>query len=368
MNREKIIIRTSIIGIVANIFLAGFKAVVGLASNSIAVILDAVNNLSDALSSVITIIGTKLAGKKPDKKHPLGYGRIEYLSSMIVAAIVLYAGITSLTESIKKIIWPEAADYSVISIVIIAAAVVVKLVLGKYVKKKGEQVNSGSLIASGSDALFDAILSISVLASAIIYMAFNISLEAWVGVVIAVIIIKSGIEMVLESVDEMLGTRAEAKVSKAIKGTVKEEPEVHGAYDLYLNNYGPNKSLGSLHIEIDDTMTAEEIDSLTRRITDKVYKKHGVLLTGIGIYSVNTGDNAASKIREEIRKIVMSHEGILQFHGFYINEDEKKISFDIIFDFNVEDRIKVRDAVRKEIEIRYPDWSVQIAIDVDISD
>ncbi|MBP5781858.1 MAG: cation diffusion facilitator family transporter, partial [Clostridia bacterium] len=126
-NREKAIVKTSVVGIVTNIFLVGFKAFVGLVSNSIAVILDAVNNLSDALSSVVTIIGAKLGAKQPDKKHPLGYGRIEYLSSMIVAALVLYAGITSLVESIKKIIHPEAADYSTVSIVIISVAIVVKL-------------------------------------------------------------------------------------------------------------------------------------------------------------------------------------------------------------------------------------------------
>ena len=169
-SRDKVIIKTSIIGIVTNIFLAGFKAAIGIASNSIAVILDAVNNLSDALSSVITIAGTKLAARLPDKKHPLGYGRIEYLSAMIVSGIVLYAGITSAVESVKKIIEPESPEYSTISLVIIAVAVVVKLVLGKYVKAQGEKVNSGSLIASGSDATFDAVLSFSVLVSAIIFL------------------------------------------------------------------------------------------------------------------------------------------------------------------------------------------------------
>ena len=139
-DREKTIVRTSFIGIGANVLLAAFKAVIGIVSNSIAVTLDAVNNLSDALSSVITIIGAKLGAKDPDKKHPLGYGRIEYLSSMLVAAIVLYAGITSLVESVKKIIHPETADYSTISLVIIAVAIVVKLVLGAYVKKQGEKV------------------------------------------------------------------------------------------------------------------------------------------------------------------------------------------------------------------------------------
>ena len=205
--REKTIVRTSIVGIVTNVLLVGFKAFVGLMSNSIAIILDAVNNLSDALSSVVTIIGAKLGAKQPDKKHPLGYGRIEYLSSMIVAALVLYAGITSLVESIKKIIHPEAADYSTVTLVIISVAIAVKLILGLYVKKQGKKVNSGALVASGSDALFDAILSASVLASAIVYLIWGISLEAYVGVIIAGFIVKAGVEMMIETLNDIIGKR-----------------------------------------------------------------------------------------------------------------------------------------------------------------
>ena len=242
VSRDKIIVRTSIIGILTNVFLASFKAGIGLISNSIAVILDAVNNLSDALSSIITIVGTKLAGRLPDKKHPLGYGRMEYLTAMIVAGIVLYAGLTSAVESVKKIIHPEKADYSTVSLVIIGVAVVVKIILGRYVKGQGEKVNSGSLIASGSDALFDAILSMSVLASAIIFILTGISLEAWVGVFISVIIIKSGIEMMIETVNEILGVRADKEVTDKIKKLMVEEPEVSGAYDLILYNYGPDKN------------------------------------------------------------------------------------------------------------------------------
>ena len=179
-------------------------------SNSIAIISDAVNNLSDALSSIITIVGTKLAGRKPNKKHPYGYGRIEYMTSLVVSAIVLYAGVTALVESIKKIIHPEASDYSTITLIILIAGIIVKFILGVYVKKKGRIVNSDALVASGSDAFNDAILSISVLASAIIYMLFNISLEAYVGVLLSLVIIKSGIELIKESVDNMLGVRVES--------------------------------------------------------------------------------------------------------------------------------------------------------------
>ena len=165
MDRDKIIVRTSIIGIAANLLLAGFKAAVGILANSISIVLDAVNNLSDALSSVITIIGTKLAGKAPDKKHPMGYGRIEYLSAMIISMIVLYAGITSLVESVKKIIHPEKAEYTGVTLLIVAAAVVVKLLLGRHVKATGQKVNSGSLIASGEDARLDAVISASTLST-----------------------------------------------------------------------------------------------------------------------------------------------------------------------------------------------------------
>ncbi len=171
--RDKTIIKTSIIGIIVNIFLSSFKAVVGMLSNSIAIILDAVNNLSDALSSVITIVGTKLASK------------IEYLGTMLVAAIILYAGITSLIESVKKIITPEKADYKAASIIILVVAIITKILLGTYVKKKGKEVNSGSLEASGQDALFDAVISTSVLASAVMYLLFGLSLEAYVGVLIS---------------------------------------------------------------------------------------------------------------------------------------------------------------------------------------
>ncbi len=221
--RNKEIIKTSIIGVIANVILAAFKAVVGLVTNSIAVTLDAVNNLSDALASIITIVATVLSGKLPDKKHPLGYGRIEYLSGMIVAALVLYAGITAGVESVKKIIHPEVADYSMISLVIIAAAVVVKFVMGRLIAAKGKELNSSSLIATGADASFDSVLSLSVLISAIIFIKFHISLEAYVGVVIAIIIVKSGFEMMRDTVDEILGQRAEKDMVAKIKSLINEE-------------------------------------------------------------------------------------------------------------------------------------------------
>lgn len=367
LNRDRIIVRTSIIGILTNVLLAGFKAAVGLLSNSIAVILDAVNNLSDALSSVITIVGTKLAGRLPDKKHPLGYGRIEYLSALIVSAIVLYAGITSFIESVKKIIHPEKAEYTVVSLVIIAVAVVVKLILGSYVKAQGKAANSGALVASGSDAMFDAILSASVLASAVIFMLTGISLEAYVGVAISVVIIKAGIEMMTETLDDILGQRADAETSIAIKRILNEEPEVRGAYDLVLNNYGPDKNIGSVHLELPDTMTVEQVDELTRRVQAKVLNETGVILTGVGVYSYNTKNDEAAKIRNTVQKLVLSHDWALQFHGFYVDVKKKSLRFDVVMSFEIDPKEGL-DTLYKEVREAYPDYDIYIAPDVDVSD
>ena len=365
--RDKIIVRTSVIGIIANIFLAAFKAAVGILSNSIAVVLDAVNNLSDALSSVITVIGTKLAAKKPDKKHPLGYGRIEYLSAMIVSALVLYAGITSAVESVKKIINPETPDYSVVSLIIIASAVVVKLILCSYVKRQGKKANSNALIASGVDAAFDAILSASVLLSAIVFMLTGVSLEAYVGVIISVIIIKSGVEMMIETLNDILGQRADAETTKKIKELLVSEPEVRGAYDLVINNYGPNKNYASVHLELPDTMTVEEVDLLTRRVQFKVYRETGVILTGIGVYSYNTQNDEAAEIRNSVQKQVLSHDWALQIHGFYADTEAKEMRFDVVTSFDITGRESI-EVLTKEITDLYPDYDVQIAHDVDISD
>ena len=366
-NREKTIVRTSIIGIVTNLLLVGFKAFVGLVSNSIAVILDAVNNLSDALSSVVTIIGAKLGAKQPDKKHPLGYGRIEYLSSMIVAALVLYAGITSLVESIKKIITPEAAEYSVVSIMIISVAIVVKLILGMYVKKQGKKVNSGALAASGSDALFDAVLSASVLASAIVYLIWQISLEAYVGVVIAGFIIKAGIEMMIETLNDIIGKREDAETTKELKEIICAEQEVIGAYDVTLFNYGPNKNYGSVHIELPDTMSVDEVDRITRKIQVDVFQKTGIILTGIGVYSFNTSDDEAAQMRNAVQRAVLSHDWALQMHGFYADTGKKTIRFDVVISFEIE-RKEALETLCSEIRALYPDYELTVVPDVDVAD
>ena len=367
MSRDREIIRASVIGILANVLLAGFKAVVGLMSHSIAIVMDAVNNISDAASSIITIVGTKLAGKAPDRKHPFGHGRVEYLSAMLISILVLYAGLTAFIESVKKIIHPETPDYAPVTLVIVAVAVVVKILLGRYVKSVGERVNSDSLVNSGEDATLDSVISASTLVAAGIYLLFGISLEAWLGAIIALIIIKSGIEMLRDTLSQILGERADAELARAIKDTIISDPQVSGAYDLVLHNYGPDAFQGSVHIEIPDTLSASEIDKLIRKISVEVYRKHHVILTAVGVYSVNTRDPKAIEAREKVREIVMSHENALQMHGFFLDEEDKAIRFDVVISFDEKDRGSLYRHICQDVQKVYPDYTIQAALDTDFS-
>ncbi len=366
MERQKQIVRVSVLGIAANLVLVAFKAVVGLVTGSIAVILDAVNNLSDALSSVLTIVGTKLASRAPDKKHPYGYGRIENVTSVAIAVIVLLAGITSLRESFSKILHPESADYSVVSLVIIAAAVLVKFFLGRYVKRAGEKYNSDSLVASGSDALFDSVISLSTLAAAAVSLLWHVSIEGYLGVVISAVIVKAGVEILLDSLNAIIGYRVDSELSRSLKDAVAAYAEVRGAYDLSLHRYGPEKIIGSVHIEVDDSMSARELHALTRRISTDIMEQYGVLLT-IGIYASNIGGEEEKRIRADVEAAVAEHPEVLELHGFYVDPETGRVSFDLIVDFSADARATCA-AIREKLSALYPDRSFDIVLDSDVSD
>lgn len=366
MDRQKKIIQTSIIGIVVNIILVIFKATIGILVNSIAITLDAVNNLTDALSSIITIIGAKLAGRAPDKNHPYGYGRIEYFSSVIIAVIVLWAGITSLQESIPKIFTPDVTSYTTLSLVIIAVAVVVKFLLGRYVKGVGESINSQALVASGSDAFFDSILSLSTLVAAIISIFWHVSLEGILGVIISIVIIKASIEMLQETVNSMIGSRISPELSSNLKEKIESFDEVYGAYDLALHNYGPEEVMGSVHVEVDDNLTARQIHDLTFRIRSSILEEFGIALT-VGIYAQNTSTESIASMRSYLESLLSQYPDVLEMHGFYVYTDRKVVSFDLIVDFDG-NRQQIKEEVLFKLKEKYPDYEFIIVDDYDLSD
>ena len=367
MDRSSQIIRTSWIGIIANVLLAAFKAVVGLLASSVAIVMDAVNNLSDALSSVITIVGTKLSQRPADRKHPFGFGRIEYFSAIIIAVIVLSAGITSLIESIKKIIEPTTPTYTTTTLIVIIVAIVVKLVLGRYVKGQGEKLKSDALIASGSDALFDAIRTLATLISAGVMMLWNVSLDGILGALISLVIIKAGIEMLASPVNELLGAKISPELLSQIKREVSEHEEVHGVFDIIVHNYGPDVQIGSLHINVMDTMNAHQIHGLTRRISEEMFARHGIIMT-VGVYAVATGDNKRAELQHTVMQALAAHEHITQVHGFYYFEDERRVSIDIVPDLTIHDDAAFIEELKAEVQPLVPDAQVTIVIDHNYSE
>ncbi len=366
MEREKKIVKTSILGIVVNVILVIFKAIIGIISNSIAIVLDAVNNLTDVLSSVITIVGAKLANKAPDKKHPYGHGRIEYFTSVIISVIILIAGVTAGKESIEKIINPEETNYSLVSLIIVGVAVLVKLFLGNHVKKVGDDLNSQSLVASGQDALMDAILSFSTLVAAIINYIWKLYLEGYLGVILSIFIIKSAIEILKEAVNSMLGERADSELTEKIKKKINSFKEVQGVYDLNLHNYGPSSIIASAHIQVRNDMTAEEIHILSREIAYKIFAEFGITIT-IGIYAANDKGEFGD-IKKELNKILKDYSEVLQLHGFYVDKAKSNVFFDLIIDFETKNKEKVKDEIIKKIKEKYPQYHFNVIIDSDISE
>ncbi len=362
--RQQIIVRTSVLGIVTNLVLVAFKMAVGLLAASNAIVIDAINNLTDVFSSVVTIIGTKLASRRPDRDHPYGHGRYEYLSALIVGAIIFSVGAFALVESIPKIFHPELADYSLASIIVVAAATLVKILLGVYVKSIGRAQDSASLLASGLDAIFDAVLSFSTLIGIFSAMFFHFSLDGFLGVLIALFIIRTSIDILSNSVLSIIGGRHDPQLSRRLHDFVCSFPEVDGAYDLVLHDYGPNAYMGSIHIQVPDRLTARDIHRLTSEISQRALTKFGVTLT-VGIYAENSQTKAHQAMRRHLEEIVAHNPAVLQTHGFYVDDQQKLVTFDLVIDYFYREKLKLKNRIVREFRRSYPEYHCRVTLDLD---
>lgn len=368
MNRSKEIVRTGYIGIATNLCVSTTKALIGLAAGSTAIVLDAVNNVSDALSSVITIVGVKLAGRPADDEHPFGYGRIEYFTAVIIAAMILAAGAISLIESVKGIIEPTDQEYSYTGLIILGITVVTKYGLGIYTQHKGKQLKSDALIGSGKDSIFDSVISTSTLLSAGIFIFTGISLDSWFAAAISLLLIKAGIETLLSPIDDMLGIRADAELTSNIKKSIKENiPDIRGVYDVVLHNYGPNRNFGALHVEVEDCISAAQLHHITRLIQRLIWKEFGIFFT-VGFYAHHAEGTHEAEVEKEIRKYVLSHNGVLNMHGFYISDEEKMISFDIVYSFKLHTPMSLRNEIAQKLIKDFPGYDINIGMDRNYSE
>ena len=369
-NRDQVIIRTSFIGIAANVLLVGFKAFIGFLAGSISIIMDALNNLTDVLSSVITIIGTKIANKKPDREHPFGHGRAEYIASTFIAALILFAGGLAIYESIMSVIDyfnnKTLPGFTLWSLIIIGVAILVKVGVGIFYKIQGKKVKSASLVASGTDALFDAILSTATLVGAIFAYTLHWYVEGYLGILIGLFIIKSGISILRESISSILGERYDAEETKAIVQDILSVPGVEGAYDLILNSYGHKKSIGSVHVAVDNKKTAEEIQTIERNVSALMYQKYNIIMT-VGIYVNSVNTELSKAIYNYLSSLTKEYKYILQLHGFYVDEEKHVCLFDIVLSFDEENPEGTAKEIETKMNNQFPKFTFYVNIDRDFS-
>ena len=366
--RNRKIIKTSIIGIIATFILVIFIVAVGFLSGSIAIILDAVNNLSDTLSSIVTIAGVKFANRAPDKNHPLGHGRFEYLGTAMIATVISYIGFTAIFESIEKIINPNEVNYTFITFLVVSVSVIIKILIGRYYKKIAKQVDSDSLKNSGFDAMMDALISAATIVAGFIYVIWGISIEAYLATLISVFIIYSGFRMLRESFSVILGERVDSDLSRRIKQAICEIDGVYGAYDLLIHDYGTGRSYASVNIDVLDTLSVVEVDDISREVRHLVGQRFRIYVSSVGIFPINTKDKHTVEVRNNIKAMMLMNDHIRQIHGFRIDEKAKEITFDVVIDFSVEDQNALRRRIIKELKRVYPDYHFVISIDLDFSD
>lgn len=367
MDRNQQIIRTSVVGIAANVLLAAFKAAVGVVAGSVAIVMDAVNNLSDALSSVITIIGTKLSERPADRMHPFGHGRVEYFSGIVIAVIVLVAGVSSLVESVKKVLHPSEPTYTALTLSIVGVAIVVKVVLGRYVRGRGVALHSDALTASGADALFDAVITLATLVSAVVMLVWGVSVDGWLGAAISLIIVKSGVEMLRSPINELLGSRVSPEVVTRVKALATSFEGVESAHDVILHTYGPDTMIGSLHVCVPDTTSASDIHRLGRAIAERLHAEMGIIAT-VGFYAVNTGNTPAARLQRELERRAAAHPDVHSIHGFYVDFDTHVVSFDVMPEYHVADTEALRAALVATLEAEYPGYTFRLVIDQNYSE
>ncbi len=360
--RERAIVRASFVGIFGNLALTLFKFIVGFASHSIAIILDGVNNATDALSSIITIVGTKLAGRRPNRAHPFGFGRLEYVTSVIIAVIILAAGVISLRESIDKILHPANTNYTATTITVIMVAIVAKIVIGVYFHRRGKATNSQALIASGIDSDYDAVLSAGTLVVAIAQLAWNINIDGIVGLIISLVVCKAGIEVLGQALAPLIGTREDDKFGRQIREYVESFPAVQRADTLMLDNFGPNEIIGSVKIEVADTMTARAISELSRKIEAGVRQKFNVTLV-VGINAVNeTG--AFGEMRRKLEELTRANPSVISFGGFYGDEDARTVYFNLLLQFKC-DGENVQRQIVEQMKEAFPAYTFEAESDYD---
>lgn len=347
--RSKCITLGSIVGIFSNILLFIVKFLIGIISGSVSITADAFNNLSDIGSSVVTALGYKLSEKPADKEHPFGHGRLEYMSGLVVAILIILVGVELIKSSFSKIINPVLPTINLVTIIVLSISVIVKFWLFLFNKKVGKIADSTALVATARDSVNDAFSTLAVLISALICYFTNLNIDAYIGLAVALFILYSGINTIKETVDPLLGTPPARETIERLEKIIKEfDDSFLDIHDLIVHNYGPGRSFASVHVEvpsdIDIIKCHEKIDACEKKLEEEL--KMNVV---IHMDPIEINDEFTNNAKEMVKMVVLKINSALAIHDFRMVNGENQIN--LIFDLVVPTDIKQTDAKLKE-EIR----------------
>lgn len=354
-------------GLTANVLLFAAKLAIGALSGSVAILADAFNNLSDAGSSLITLLGFKLAGQRPDPAHPFGHGRIEYLSGLLVSGLIVVMGLKLLQSSVQKLFTPEPVEFSVVSVCILAVSVAVKLYMCFYNRRIGARISSAAMKATAADSLSDCVATGVVLLSLLVYRFTGVDLDAYCGLAVALFILAAGVRSAKETISPLLGQKPDPELVKRIESIVLSYAQVTGLHDLVVHDYGPGRLMISLHAEVSATAdireTHDAIDNIERRLADEL----GCTAV-IHMDPVDVGDERTLALKAQVTAVLADMDARLSLHDFRVvtGPTHTNVIFDLVVPYDVrESDAQLVQAVRERIETA--DGTLFAVINVDRS-
>ena len=333
----------SVVGIFCNVLLFSVKLAIGLILSSLAVTADAFNNLSDAASSIISFVGVKMAGKPADAEHPFGHGRIEYIAALIVSFLVIEVGFTFFKSSISKIMHPEEITFDPVPFIILILSILVKLWMAFFNNKLGKRIDSKVMLATAADSLGDVITTSATVISIVICHFTSIDVDAIAGLIVSGIVIWSGVSIAKDTLEPLIGQRVPSELYQKITDMVESYEGIVGAHDLIVHNYGPNRSMATIHAEVPNDVSIEASHEIIDRIERDAKKELNILLV-IHMDPVEMRDEEVLELRDKTSHIVHALDPELHFHDFRVlKENEQK---NLIFDLVVPDSYTEKDANR----------------------
>lgn len=360
--RENIIIKISRREMLANLIIGVLELIVGTVSNSVAVTSDGVNSFASSAIALINVRGIKQAKKPPDRRHPYGYGRSEYFTIILIAGLLIILAFVLVYRSVSNILSASVVNYPYYTMILIGASACIKIYLGTHAKKTGNRLKAASLVLIGNHTLLDAALEIATLFTIILSLLANISLDAYLGIFVAVVILITGVNIGRDYMSTLIGRNLAPEVANEIKEEIAKEDIVMGAYDLSIHDYGHNKKIGTCNVEINENYSLNQVYEVINRIKKHIEEKYSILIN-IEIYSVNVFDEDIVETREKLRKITREYDNVLGMHGFYLNREKKFIKMDLVIDFKEENAALLADKIKKRMEDEENGYKVVIKID-----